>query len=124
MTANVSSPVKWSLVVWVLVGGGFLWQQGCSSAVDDITIADGAVLVRNQSDQEWRDVRIWVNDYYSGGARSIPAGGFVREPLSKFVAAQGQKLNAASTAITSVVVLAKTPGGEAVRMVWGKPFWH
>lgn len=119
----MSRQVKWWLVLCVGVCGWLLWQQGCSPTLEDITIADGAVLVRNQSAGEWRDVRIWVNEHYSGGARSIPAGGFVREPLSRFVAAQGQRLPAAAP-ITSVVVLARTPDGTAVRLAWGKPFWH
>ena len=101
----------------------FLWQRGCRSTLPDIAVADGAVLVRNQTSDEWLDVRIWVNDYYSGTARSIPAGGFIREPIARFVAAQGQTLTSYS-AITSVVVLGHTASGTAVRVVFGKPFWH
>jgi hypothetical protein len=112
------------LLIWLCVGGWLLWQRGCDTPLEDIVIDGGAVTVRNQSEDEWRDVRIWVNDHYAGGARSIPPGGFVREPLSRFRAAQGQTFNAAATPVASVVLLAKTPAGVPVRIAWGKPFWH
>ena len=120
----MSRQVKVWLVIWVCVAGWLLYQQGCDRRLDDIVIEDGAVIVRNQSPDEWLDVRIWVNEHYAGGARSIPAGGFVREALSRFVAAQGQSFDAPTTPVASVVLLAKTPAGTPVRVVWGKPFWH
>lgn len=120
----VSRVVRAWLGVWVLAAGWFFWQRGCDPILEDIVVADGAVIVRNQTTQEWVDVRIWVNEYYAGGARSIPAGGFVREPLSRFVAAQGQTINAASTTITSVVVLGRTPDGTRIRVVLGSPQLH
>ena len=61
-----------------------------ATPLEAIVIADGAVTVRNQTDREWQSVRIWVNEHYAGEARVIPAGGFVREPLSRFVTARGQ----------------------------------
>ena len=112
------------LVVWAVVAGWLLWHQGCDTALEDIVVADGAVMVRNQTEHDWLDVRIWVNEHYARGARSIPAGGFVREPISRFVAAQGQKIDITRTAITSVVVLARTPDGTRVRVVLGKPQAH
>jgi len=119
----MSWKVRASLAVWLLAGGWLLWQQGCDSALDPIVVADGAVTVRNQTTAEWQNVRIWVNEHYAGGARSIPAGGFVREPLSRFVAAQGQTMTAV-TRVTSVVVLGRTPDGTAVRIIWGTPVLH
>ena len=100
-----------------------LWQRGCPGAEPDIVVSGGAILVRNQSPDTWTGVRVWVNDYYSGSTDEIRSGGFVREPVTRFVAAQGQTLKPA-VPITSVVVLATTPSGAPVRVVWGKPFWH
>lgn len=111
-------------MIWVCVAGWLLWQQGCDRPLDDIVIDAGAVIVRNQSPDEWLDVRIWVNEHYAGSAKSIPAGGFVREPLSRFVTSRTQKFDPVITPVASVVVLAKTPFGTPVRVVWGKPFWH
>ena len=121
----MSSKAKISIAVWLLIAAGwYLWQKREPAALDAIVIADGAVTVRNQTDQDWQSVRIWVNEHYAGAARVIPAGGFVREPLSRFVAAQGQKINLATTRITSVVVLASAPDGQRIRVAWGKPMAH
>ncbi|MEO6223959.1 MAG: hypothetical protein ABIP90_11990 [Vicinamibacterales bacterium] len=121
----MSPTVKISIAAWLVVAvGWYAWQRRAPAHLDAIVIADGAVTVRNQTPQEWRSVRIWVNEHYAGGARVIPPGGFVREPLSRFVTARGQTLDAARTSITSVVVLGTTPDGTAVRVVWGKTLLH
>ena len=112
-----------SLVFAAVALAWFLWQRGCDRTLADITVEGGAILVRNQSAEDWQNVRIWVNDYYSGTASEIRAGGFVREPVTRFVAAQGQTLKS-TIPITSVVVLGTTASGNPVRVVLGKPFWH
>ena len=120
----MSLKTKASIAVWLVIAlGWYFWQQRTPS-LEPIVVADGALTVRNPTGRDWQSVRIWVNDHYSGGARVIAAGSFVREPLSRFVAAQGQTINAASTKITSVVVLATEPDGTPVRVAWGTPFWH
>lgn len=110
-------------VVLALFGAWALWQRGCASPKPDIETTGGAILVRNQTADDWLDVRIWVNDYYSGTAAEIKAGSFVREPVSRFIAAQGQGLKA-SAPITSVVVLGRTRAGAPVRVALGKPAWY
>ncbi len=112
------------IVVWSLIGLGVFWVRGCDTPLDPIVVADGTITVRNQTGQEWRDVRIWVNEYYAASLQAIPVAGFVREPINRFVAAQGQTINAASTPITSVVVLATDATGARVRLVWGTPTLH
>jgi len=120
----MSGKMKASIAFWLIVAAGwYLWQGRTVTPLAPIVIADGAITVRNGTAQEWQNVRIWVNEHYAGGARMIPAGGFVREPLSRFVAAQGQTMTAA-TRVTSVVVLASNPDGTRVRVVWGQPFLH
>lgn len=114
------------LTIFVLIAGaaGFFWMRGCREALPEIEVRDGFVHVRNVTDQEWRNVRIWVNEYYAVTVVSIPPAGFVREPLKRFVAAQGQTINTSTTPVTSVAVLATGPQGERVRVVWGNPVMH
>lgn len=121
----MSLKVKVSIAIWLIIGAGwYLWQRQDATPLEAIAIDDGFVTVRNQTSQEWQSVRIWVNEHYAGTAMAIPAGGFVREHLSRFVAAGGQKLNVASTRITSVAVLANEPNGTRVRVTWGRPTLH
>lgn len=110
----------------VLLAGlaGFLFIRGCDERLPDIEVADGHIHVRNESDQDWQSVRIWVNEYYAVSVVSIPPKGFVREPIRRFVAAQGQTINTSTTPVTSVVVLATGPNGERLRLVWGTPQLH
>lgn len=106
-----------------LAAAWFLWQRGCDRALPDIAIDDGAILVRNQTSETWVNVRIWVNEYYSGTASEIRPGGFVRESVTRFTAAQGQTMKS-TMPITAIVVLGTTAKGAPVRIAWGKPFWH
>jgi hypothetical protein len=114
------------LSVSVLIVGlaGFLWMRGCDERLPEIEVAEGIIHVRNITDQEWRNVRIWVNEYYAVSVRSIPPAGFVRERVRRFVAAQGQTINTSTTPVTSVVVLAVDADGARVRIVWGTPVLH
>ena len=110
-------------VLAALLGAWTLYQRGCNRTLPDIAIADGAITVRNQTAESWNNVRIWVNDYYSGAASEIRAGSFLHEPVTRFVAAQGQRLTIAAP-ITSVVVLGTTASGKPLRVAWGKPAWY
>ncbi len=114
------------LSVLVLAVGlaGFLFMRGCDERLPDIEVADGFIHVRNETDEEWRTVRIWVNEHYAVSVVSIPPKGFIREPVKRFVAAQGQTINTSTTPVTSVVVLAASPSGERLRFTWGKPQLH
>jgi hypothetical protein len=106
-----------------LAAGVLLAAAACSPPQEPIEVADGAIVLRNLSDTDWRDVRIWVNDRYFGGAREVPAGGFLREPVTRFVTSYGQRLTV-NAHIRSVVVLATDEAGERVRIAWGTPRWH
>jgi len=114
------------LSISVLIVGlaSFFWMRGCDEVLPDIEVADGFIHVRNESDQAWRDVRIWVNEYYAVTVPSIPPKGFVREPVKRFVAAQGQTINTSTTPVTSVAVLATLTDGQRLRLVWGDPQLH
>jgi hypothetical protein len=119
-------PRRRLLSVFVLIVGlaGFFWMRGCDEVLPEIEVADGFIHVRNETDQAWRDVRIWVNDYYAVVVPSIPPKGFVRERVTRFVAAQGQTINTSTTPVTSVVVLASLAEGQRLRLVWGTPQLH
>jgi hypothetical protein len=109
----------------LLIGlAGFFWMRGCEQVLPDIEVANGTIHVRNNTEQEWRNVRIWVNEYYAVTVPTIRPNAFVREPIKRFVAAQGQTINTSTTPITSVVVLGTGEDGERVRIVWGRAVMH
>ena len=95
--------------------------SGCSEAPrEPIEIDEGALIVRNQSDRGWRDVRIVVNYWYNGYAREIKAGSFVRASLGAFAAPAGQKFDPAKTPLETVVVTATEDGGAPVKLTWDR----
>ena len=110
-------------ILAAILGVWTLSQRGCARALPDIAVDSGAIIVRNQTKENWNNVRIWVNDYYSGTASEIRAGSFLREPVTRFVAAQGQTLKVTAS-VTSVVVLGTTASGAPLRVVLGKPAWY
>jgi hypothetical protein len=109
----------WAFVAVV----GTLAMAACGRSPEPIVVESGAITVRNLTGSDWRDVRVWVNEYYAGGARELPAGGFLREPVDRFAASQGQRL-ARGARVTSVVVLATDASGERIRIAWGEPVLH
>lgn len=110
-----------SIVVLATGLAGFLWMRGCDTPLPDIEVREGMIHVRNQSGQEWHNVRILVNEYYAVAVRSIPPAGFVRQPVSRFQTGWGQTINTATTPITSVVVQGTGDDGEPVRVTWRPP---
>src|SRR5437868_1485726 len=65
-------------ILLALLGAWTLWQRGCARKLADIDTTGGAITVRNQTSEDWKNVRIWVNDYYSGTASEIRAVSFHR----------------------------------------------
>jgi hypothetical protein len=121
----MSKHLKISIAVWLVIAGAwFLWQRRPPTLLETIVVKDGVVTVRNQTTQDWQNVRIWVNEHYAGEARLIAAGSFVREPLGRFVTTRNIKFDAALLKVNSVVVLASEPNGTRVRVAWGKPVLH
>ena len=103
------------------VAAAILCAAACSEPPrDPIEIDEGALIVRNQSDRDWRDVRIVVNYWYNGSAREIRAGSFVRAPLTAFEAPAGQKFNPAKTPLETVAVTATDDAGGAVKLSWDR----
>jgi hypothetical protein len=78
------------------------------------------ITIDNQSDVEWRNVVVTVNDHFRGGARLIAPGGRLTAPLSQFQTGYGQRFPWERTRVQKVEVTATDENGEAVRLMWGK----
>src|SRR5262245_43980315 len=65
----------------------------CSAPRDPIVVEEGMVTVENQTNREWRNVKVTINDHFSGGAPVLSAGGRLTAPLSQFQTAFGQKFD-------------------------------
>jgi hypothetical protein len=91
----------------------------CSAPREPIYIEDGTLIVENQSNREWRNIVITVNDHFRGGSQSLAAGSRLTAPLSDFRTAFGQKYDRARQSVYKVEVTATDIDGRPVRLLWG-----
>lgn len=91
----------------------------CSAPRDAITVDEGMISVENQTDGEWRNVRITVNDHFSGGAPALLPGGRLNAPLSQFQTGLGQKFDRARQSVYKIEVTATGADGKPVTLTWG-----
>lgn len=90
----------------------------CSGPPDPVTVEDGTITVDNQTDRDWRNVMITVNDHFRGGAPTLAAKGRLNAPLSQFQTAYGQRFARASQSIVKIEVTATDSAGEPVKLLW------
>ena len=90
---------------------------GCSEPEDPISVDGNAITVLNQSDHDWRNVLIVVNDHFRGGAPVLKANGRLNAPVSQFDTGFGQRWRL-GTPISKVVVTAEAANGEAIKLDW------
>jgi hypothetical protein len=109
------SIVRRGLLALSLVG----LLAGCSTPRDVIIVDEGIVTVENQTDQEWRSVRVTVNDHFTGGAPSLPAGSRLTAQLSQFQTGLGQKFDRRRQSVVKIEVTATSADGKPVALKWG-----
>jgi hypothetical protein len=97
---------------------------GCSAPRDPIVIEEGMLTVENQTNREWRNVKVVVNDHFAGGTSSVPAGGRLNAPLSQFQTAYGQRFDRGRQSVFKVEVTATDPDGKPVTLTWGGGLRH
>ncbi len=89
----------------------------CSKPAAEPLTLDGNILtVDNRSDQEWKDVEIWLNTYYRLTIDTVPPKGRVQAPLDNFVAGFGQRFQFRRTQIRDLQLTAKLPDGRPIEI--------
>ena len=77
------------------------------------------VTVLNQTDQDWNDVLIMVNDHFQGFVKTLKANGRANAPLSQFATGHGQRWTQ-SMYVKTIDVTAKAADGSDVKLTWGR----
>jgi hypothetical protein len=78
---------------------------------------DGNILtIDNRSDEEWRDVEVWLNTYYRLTIDRVPPKGRVQAPLDNFVAGFGQRFQFRRMQIRDLRLTAKRPDGQPLEI--------
>ncbi len=94
-----------------------LLVAGCSGPPPPVLVEGGTVTVHNQTDQDWKNVLVTVNDHFRGGANELKAGGRMNAPLSQLTTGLGQKWTQ-GTGVRKVHVKAEKPDGTALELTW------
>lgn len=89
----------------------------CSEPPPPISVEDGFVTVLNQSDKDWKNVLVTVNDHFRGFAPVLKAEGRFNAPLSQFTTGHGQRWDTRDVA-RKVEVKAENPDGSPVALSW------
>jgi hypothetical protein len=110
--------IRWPTVARALVFGGLLLVSACDAPRDSIVVEEGMVTVENQTRTEWRNVKVTVNDHFSGGVPVLLPGGRMTAPLSQFVTGFGQKFDRGRQSVSKVEVTATEPDGKPVSFSW------
>lgn len=85
---------------------------GCSKPRDPLMIQNGRLIVENQTDEDWTNVRISINRYFHGGVPSLAKRGRLDVRLGDLVSGYGQKFDFNRIQIKDLRLTATRPNGE------------
>ena len=89
----------------------------CSSPAPEVLRLDhGRLTVDNRSDEEWRSVEIWVNNYYRAIVPVIAARGIFQVQLDSFISGYGQRFDYRRAQVTDLRLSASRPSGERLEV--------
>ena len=91
----------------------------CSSPPPPISVSEGMVTVLNQTNQDWKEVLITVNDHFRGFVPVLKAEGRANAPLNQFTTGYGQRwVN--GTPVRTIDVVGKSADGTEVKLTYGR----
>ncbi|HKT81206.1 MAG TPA: hypothetical protein VJP86_13360 [Vicinamibacterales bacterium] len=98
------------LIVAVLIAG-------CTPRPREVLrLQSGQLTVDNQTDEEWRSVEIWVNNYYRALVPSIAPHSVFQVRLDSFVSGYGRRFDYGHAQVTDLRLSARRPNGEAIEV--------
>ncbi|HJR60192.1 MAG TPA: hypothetical protein VJ813_12355 [Vicinamibacterales bacterium] len=102
-----------------LVALALIAFSACSEPPPPISVGEGMITVLNQTDQEWKQVLITVNDHFRGVVPVLQPEGRANAPLSQFTTGHGQRWTT-GTLVRTVDVTATSADGTDVKLSWGR----
>ena len=90
---------------------------GCSSIPPDpLQLDRGLLTVDNRTPDDWRNVEIWLNQYFRVTAPSIAARSRFQVPLNAFVSGYAQRFDWQHMMVKDLRLTAKAPDGTPVAL--------
>jgi hypothetical protein len=81
---------------------------------DPLQLDGGTLTVDNRTSEDWKDVEIWINQYFRVTVPKIAAGARFQVPLNAFVSGYAQRFDNHRAAIKDLRLTAKQPDGKPV----------
>ena len=91
----------------------------CTQYRDPIVVEEGLITIENQTDSEWKDIQVVVNDYFGARAPSLAAGARMNAVLSGMQTGFGQRFDRSRMSVYKIEVFAKDASGNPVKLKWG-----
>ena len=91
----------------------------CSPPPPPVSVNEGMVTVINQTDQDWKQVLITVNDHFRGFVPVLKAEGRANAPLTQLTTGHGQRW-VSGTPVRTIDVTAKSADGTDVKLSYGR----
>lgn len=92
--------------------------SACSAGRDPIVLRDGMLVLENQTRREWLNVRVTINDHFTGGVPSLKPGGVMNAPLRDFQSGFGHRFDRRRMRVYKIRVAASDPDGRPVALGW------
>ena len=89
----------------------------CSKPEDPIQVDSSAITILNQTDSDWKNVLITVNEHFVGQVPVLKAEGRLNAPMSQFQTGYGQRWPASQRA-TKIIVTATDANNQPVKLEW------
>jgi hypothetical protein len=81
---------------------------------DPLQLDRGILTVDNRSSADWKDVEIWINQYYRVTVPKIAAGSRFQVPLDAFVSGYAQRFDVHHAVVKDLRLTAKQPDGKPI----------
>jgi hypothetical protein len=81
---------------------------------DPLQLDRGILTVDNRTPDDWKDVEIWINQYFRITVPSIAAGSRFQAPLNAFVSGYAQRFDVRHAIIKDLRLTAKHADGAPV----------
>jgi hypothetical protein len=81
-----------------------------------LNLEGNRLTIYNDTDEEWRNVEVFLNHHFRIQPNNMEPGGIVQAPLDIFVAGYGQRFNFKTMQITDLRLKAQRPNGEPIEI--------
>jgi hypothetical protein len=93
----------------------------CREEPEALVVDRARITVINQSRDEWRDVEVKLNGYYTARSATLAPGARVDAPIERFQSGLGRYFDPSRERVREVLVTARTASGQPVRLTWPPP---